>query len=195
MPEKRCYFSQKQKGCTSLRMTERAPGSECQTSRHPRRWATAGANPSRAARCRPPPRPRGRSRTPTPTRERRRRRQASLWEARVDCSSPCRRERRSFDRPHHSNFKRCGDMNWYVSACRESRETGPPRRQTVVSGRHGSESERAERLRDREAVQRPQKYIQASKHYHTPLAGGLWPALTHPYKHGSRRDLWGVNSG
>ena len=22
------------------------------------------------------------------------------------------------------------------------------------------------------------------------LAGGLWPALTHPYKHGSRRDLW-----
>ena len=31
---------------------------------------------------------------------------------------------------------------------------------------------------------------QASKHYHTLLAGGLWPALTHPYKHGSRRDLW-----
>ena len=30
----------------------------------------------------------------------------------------------------------------------------------------------------------------ASKHYHTLLAGGLWPALTHPYKHGSRRDLW-----
>ena len=24
----------------------------------------------------------------------------------------------------------------------------------------------------------------------TLLAGGLWPALTHPYKHGSRRDLW-----
>ena len=22
------------------------------------------------------------------------------------------------------------------------------------------------------------------------LAGGVWPALTHPYKHGSRRDLW-----
>ena len=28
-----------------------------------------------------------------------------------------------------------------------------------------------------------------AKHYHTLLAGGLWPALTHPYKHGSRRDL------
>ena len=25
---------------------------------------------------------------------------------------------------------------------------------------------------------------------HTLVAGGLWPALTHPYKHGSRRDLW-----
>ena len=32
--------------------------------------------------------------------------------------------------------------------------------------------------------------LDQSKHYHTLLAGGLWPALTHPYKHGSRRDLW-----
>ena len=40
----------------------------------------------------------------------------------------------------------------------------------------------------RRAAQAQEKEGQ-SKHYHTLLAGGLWPALTHPYKHGSRRDL------